>query len=665
MNAIASALVQWLVWGSALAVTVLVGSRLAHWRRADLADAALRASVALQAVLLVASIVTTPRDERIPPGTVQAQILTVRLRSDLQTSPPREASSVPGIRATAVRPTVTPFPTRPRISLIGPSWVIEAGLLIWALGVLAGLGLMAMEARRIGRVIAAARPADRQCATVPMLESSFCGNVFLVGWRGRAIVLPTGLAGHLSPQELAALCAHELAHQRRRDMTWMLAARLAALLAWPLPFGRWVMREMGRTAEVLCDRAAPAGGPLANAILEVLKVRKVLSAAPLAAAVPSPSFARRRIEMLLSDDRPAPAGALRKSAAAAFTVIIALSLLLLQVRCAGTSRAEPSNQSGAGVRQDAAKVERERQIRAAAAEGIVAGGAAAYRAGDLDKARDFFARAIPDLEPRIHPVTEALAFLPLGKHPLVVPAIEKDFGKLSTGGPGTFVDAAAGYAIIDRGLAERIAAAYLPLQTEKDVFIESALIKLRAPTAREWSERLTGDAGPRDWIHPWIGVNLRRNDGKIWRSNAGFITTAKSDQEIRMLATPFILSHDRTESRIFIGAHHMIGEAQGTRKQIPLGMSLCVWARIEGDRVRLLLDGGFRELREGGHEAVDAARWQVDLVVPDGGEGTVLGRAPSDDDVANRSDLTWVWVRAKTADPNTPLKDLLPRAQER
>lgn len=369
--------------------------------------------------------------------------------------------------------------------------------------------------------------------------------------------------------------------------------------------------------------------------------------------------------MLLSDDRPAPAGALRKSAAAAFTVVIALSFLLLQVRCAGTSRAEPSNKSGAGVQQDAAKVERERQIRAAAAEGIVAGGAAAYRTGDLDKARDFFARAIPDLEPRIHPVTDALAFLPLGKHPLVVPAIEKDFGKLSTGGPGTFVDAEAGYAIIDRGLAERIAAAYLPVQTEKDVFIESAFIKIRAPTAREWSERLTGDAEPRDWIHPWLGVDLRRDDGKISQSNAGFITTAKSDRGIWGLTTPLILAHDRTESTVFIGAYHTIVDDQGSAKQIPLGISLCIWPRIEGDQVRLLLDAWDRELKEGGHEAVDVARWQVDLVVPDGGEGMVLGRAPSDDDVANRSDLTWLWVRAKTVDPNRPPKDLLPRAQER
>ena len=672
MTAIASALVQWLLWGSALAGTVLVASRLARWRRADLADAALRASIALQAALLAASIVTTSGDDRVSPGTVRAQAAAAGFSPGPQTLSPREVPPVPAIRATAVRPTTTPSPTPLRISLIGPRWAIEAGLLIWALGVLAGLGRIVLQVRRVAGLVAAARPAHGQCARVPMLESPLCGNVFLVGWRRPAIVLPAGLAERLAPQELAALGAHELAHLRRRDMPWMLAARLAALLAWPLPFGRWVAREMGRTAEVLCDREAvagarepPAGRPLARAILEVLKVRTGLPAAPLAAAVPSPSFARRRIEMLLADDRPVPAGALRKFAAAALAAVIALPLLLLQVRCSGTPRAEPSSQAAAGVREDPAKVERERQIRAAAAEGIVAGGAAAYRAGDIDKARDFFARAMSDLEPRIHPVTDTRAFLPLGKHPLLVPAVEKEFGKLSAGGPGTLVDAGGGYAVIDRGLAERIAAAYLPVPTEKDVFIESAFIKIRASTAREWSKRLTGDAGPRDWVHPWIGVDLYRGDGQVLRSNADFITAAKSEEEIRVLATPLILSHDRTESTIFVGAYQPIVEDQGPGKQIFVGLSLRVWPRIEGDQVRLLLDGSNRELEAGGHEVVDTARWEFDLTVPDGGEGTVLGRAPSDGDVAKGGDLTWLWVRAKATAPNTSLKDLVPGARGR
>ncbi len=330
----------------------------------------------------------------------------------------------------------------------------------------------------------------------------------------------------------------------------------------------------------------------------------------------------------IDDRRPRLSGIL--------VAIVALPLVLLQVRCAGTHPA-----AAPPPPEDPAKVERERQARAACADGLVGAAAAAYREGDLDKARDFFARAIPDLEPRVHAVTDALAFVPLARHRLLVPAIEKDFGKLPAGAPGGWVDARAGYAVVDRQLADCIAAAFLPEPKGRQVFIASGIFLLTAPAAREWSVRVTGDDAPRDWIHPWSG------------SFADLVREMKTSNFTQTSATPFVLSDDRTEGVLYIGEHEwQVGASRDAR--LP-GIFFDVWPRIEGDRVRLLLDVRTAGWKDGTREVlVETARWELDERVPAREGGVFAGRAPTDDEVANRAPIWWLYFQARVVEPDGP-----------
>src|ERR671913_855546 len=63
------------------------------------------------------------------------------------------------------------------------------------------------------------------------------------GPRGSALAFSTGLLGALTPAELEAVIAHELAHVRRRDvLTQTSAVMLAVVLVDPSPIRGWVER---------------------------------------------------------------------------------------------------------------------------------------------------------------------------------------------------------------------------------------------------------------------------------------------------------------------------------------------------------------------------------------------------------------------------------------
>lgn len=329
------------------------------------------------------------------------------------------------------------------------------------------------------------------------------------------------------------------------------------------------------------------------------------------------------------------------------TIVMGLASVFFQAGCATV---KPPKPEVTHVRVDPAKAERERQIRAAAAEGVVAGGIAAYRDGDIEKARDFFAHAIRDLAPRVHPINDKVSFLPFGTHPQLVPAMEKEFGKLTTRGLVTWIDAEAGYGVLESALAERIAAAYLPEQADKNVFVETAIIEIKASTAREWSRRLTADTRPREWMHPWIpdddaipseteasGRALARLD----RDFPDFVRTVKCHAGIQLFATPYVVTGHRSGAMIHIGTTSYVMNKNQKPEPDLSGLLYWIWPSIENDRVRLLLNGRMRE-----YGLCDVG-WQYDLTLPLDGKTMVLGRAPSDEEVEKGESLYWFCVRAR------------------
>jgi len=107
----------------------------------------------------------------------------------------------------------------------------------------------------------------------------------LVGiWRP-VILLPAGLAQHLSPAEMDAVVAHELCHLRRRDNLWAALHMLVEGLFWFHPLVWWIGNRLCEERERACDESVVAGGVRPLIYAEgILKTCRFYVQSPLACA---------------------------------------------------------------------------------------------------------------------------------------------------------------------------------------------------------------------------------------------------------------------------------------------------------------------------------------------------------------------------------------------
>jgi beta-lactamase regulating signal transducer with metallopeptidase domain len=190
-------------------------------------------------------------------------------------------------------------------------WLAGAGMLVlWDLA-----GWLAVQnLRRVG--ISPAPPilqdrfdalaADmRVRVPVAILRSSLVSVPLVIGWVRPLILMPIALLGGLSPMQLDAIIAHELAHVRRRDYLVNLMQVLAETLLFYHPAVWWMSAKIREERENCCDdiAASVCGSPLDYAqtllCLENL-TRRIQNVPALAAAsARTPSELRRRIERIL------------------------------------------------------------------------------------------------------------------------------------------------------------------------------------------------------------------------------------------------------------------------------------------------------------------------------------------------------------------------------
>ena len=158
---------------------------------------------------------------------------------------------------------------------------LAALLLSWPLVALSGLGLTLVRWLRLRRQVRALPVCDdtelHQAAAdlagiagvrAPTLRVSPHWPSPLVAPGGQ-ICLPQRLMRTLDGQQRVAVLAHEVAHLRRHDLAWRLAARLVSQLGWLQPLNRLAMRRLDLLAELACDAwaAAEAGAmPLAEGL---------------------------------------------------------------------------------------------------------------------------------------------------------------------------------------------------------------------------------------------------------------------------------------------------------------------------------------------------------------------------------------------------------------
>lgn len=113
---------------------------------------------------------------------------------------------------------------------------------------------------------------------VVMLESSLVRVPMAIGWLRPVILFPASALAGLTPEQLEAILAHELAHIRRHDYLVNLLQTVIETLLFYHPAVWWVSRQIRAERENCCDDMAVAacGDALvyARALTKVERLRK-------------------------------------------------------------------------------------------------------------------------------------------------------------------------------------------------------------------------------------------------------------------------------------------------------------------------------------------------------------------------------------------------------
>ncbi len=174
-----------------------------------------------------------------------------------------EVTAAPGERAldTARGGETTTAPAIPPVALSTLVLLWLTGVLLLSLRLLGGW----MLARRL--TTAAVRPVTRQvqaladsvsgrlglCRLVRVVESASVTVPLVVGWLKPVVLLPAAALTGLTPGQVEALLAHELAHVRRQDYLVNLLQSAVETLLFYHPAVWWLSRRVRREREHCCD----------------------------------------------------------------------------------------------------------------------------------------------------------------------------------------------------------------------------------------------------------------------------------------------------------------------------------------------------------------------------------------------------------------------------
>lgn len=260
VQAVAWALVHFL-WQGALAG--LVAAALLRALRG--ARAATRYGVAV-ALLVLLALLPAATALRFASWASPASVFTQAVSAPAPALPRLADLAVPASDPLLERGAAAVLPGLAR--LVAPALPFLFGA--WLLGVLL-LGLAHLGGGwRIGRLVRQAQPLGgemearlRRLArrlgasrTVRLLESAAVPVPVVVGWMRPAILVPASTLAGLSPWQLDAILAHELAHVRRHDYLVNLFQAVVETLLFYHPVVWWLSNEIRRERENCCDDLA-------------------------------------------------------------------------------------------------------------------------------------------------------------------------------------------------------------------------------------------------------------------------------------------------------------------------------------------------------------------------------------------------------------------------
>ena len=167
-----------------------------------------------------------------------------------------------------------------------PSWNPGQVVLfsVWLCGFCISAAVWLRCWRRFRAALCIATPID---LNLPVLVMTSPGNLEpgVFGIRKPILLLPEGIRGHLPPEQLQSILAHELCHVRRRDNLTAAIHMMVESIFWFHPLVWWIGARLVEERERACDEEVVRQGADPNVYAEgILNVCKFYLQSPLTCA---------------------------------------------------------------------------------------------------------------------------------------------------------------------------------------------------------------------------------------------------------------------------------------------------------------------------------------------------------------------------------------------
>jgi beta-lactamase regulating signal transducer with metallopeptidase domain len=173
-------------------------------------------------------------------------------------------------------------------------------LLIWSIGFAVLIGRWLLEWLKLRAVVVTAVPLDIE-APVPVRETATTLEPGVCGILAPVLLLPRGIATHLTSDELDSMLEHELCHWWRKDNLTAALHMLVEALFWFHPMVWWLGSRMVIERERACDEEVIQSGTDRQIYAQgILKVCRLYVEPPLLCTTGiSSGTLRQRIEDIM------------------------------------------------------------------------------------------------------------------------------------------------------------------------------------------------------------------------------------------------------------------------------------------------------------------------------------------------------------------------------
>jgi len=228
--------------------------------------------------------------------------LLISLGSRIHWQPAPNTTIVTATLAVAVQRIAAPFATSPPPRTI--DWLTPALAALWTLGFFAIVTVRLRLWRRIRAALRASTPVSI-AAPVEIRQAPGLLEPGVVGILRPVLLLPEGIAEHLTPAQLETVVSHELCHVDRRDNLFAAIHMLVEAVFWFHPFIWWIGARLVEERERACDEAVLSLGreprDYADAIVRVC--RAYLESPLVCVSGVTGANLKRRIEAIMSNYR--------------------------------------------------------------------------------------------------------------------------------------------------------------------------------------------------------------------------------------------------------------------------------------------------------------------------------------------------------------------------